>query len=177
MDTIRLRLWTADDIDLLRAANTPEMTAHLNGPETEEQIIDRNERYLRLGAAGEARNFVIVDAQDVPLGSIAYWRADWRGEPVLEAGWFVLPEAQGRGVAARALALVIDDAREHRGERHLLTAFPAADNAASNGVCRRGGFTQTGTFTEEFRGADLTMNEWALALDGSGADTFPTAPR
>lgn len=177
MDTLRLRRWAADDIDLLRAANTPDMTAHLNGPETEQQILERNARYLRLGEEGAARNFVIVDQDDRPLGSIAYWHADWRGEPALETGWFVLPEAQGRGVASRAIDLVVEDVRAHRGARRFLTAFPAIDNAASNGVCRHGGFTLVGTFTEDFRGAALTMNEWALALDGSGSAEFPAGSR
>lgn len=164
METVTLREWSADDLDLLRMANTAEMTEHLNGGETEQQLIERNERYLRLGRAGEARMFVIVDDGDRRLGSIGYWRAEWRGEPVLEAGWFVVPEAQGRGVAARALGLLIDDAREHRAGRRLLTAFPAVANAGSNGVCRRGGFTLAASKTVTFRGAELVLNEWFLEL-------------
>ncbi|UNK71845.1 GNAT family N-acetyltransferase [Microbacterium sp. H1-D42] len=164
MDSLRLRRWTADDIDLLHAANTPEMTVNLNGPETEQQIDERNARYLRLGDAGEARMFVIIDDDDHRLGSIGYWHVDWRGEPSLETGWFVLPEAQGHGVASRALALLIDDVREHRRARRYLTAFPAVGNAGSNGVCRRGGFAHVGVLTETFREADLIVNEWVLDL-------------
>jgi RimJ/RimL family protein N-acetyltransferase len=163
MESISLRLWSDADLPLLRQANTAEMTAHLNGPETEQQLIARHERYLRHVASGESRLFVIVRGGH-PVGSIGYWGTVWRDQPAFETGWFVLPEAQGRGIASAALAAVIPDAREHRDERRMLTAFPGVDNLASNGVCRRNGFTLTGTFTEMFREKPLTMNEWALDL-------------
>jgi hypothetical protein len=44
---IRLEAWTQADLSLLRQANTPEMTAHLGGPETEDKLLDRNRRYLQ----------------------------------------------------------------------------------------------------------------------------------
>jgi RimJ/RimL family protein N-acetyltransferase len=176
MDSLRLRLWSENDLELLHAANTPEMTAHLNGPETEEQIVERHARYLRLVESGEARMFVIEDDAGSSLGSIGYWRVDWREEPALETGWFVRPEAQGRGVASKALALVIEDARAHRGDRRFLTAFPGIDNPASNGVCRRNGFALVGTKTEQFRGADLTENEWVLDLSTQPEISSPGTP-
>ena len=36
---IRLEAWTQADLSLLRQANTPEMTAHLGGPETEDKLL------------------------------------------------------------------------------------------------------------------------------------------
>ena len=45
--TVRLEAWTAADLGLLRQANTPEMTAHLGGPETEDTLLDRHRRYLQ----------------------------------------------------------------------------------------------------------------------------------
>lgn len=164
METLRLRIWSENDLALLHAANTPEMTAHLNGPETDDEIVERHARYLRLVASGEARMFAIEDDEGAAIGSIGHWHVVWRDEPALETGWFVRPEAQGRGVASTALALLIDDARAHRGERRFLTAFPGVENPASNGVCRHNGFTHAGSLTMEFRGADLTVNEWALDL-------------
>lgn len=163
MEDITLRPWSTDDLPLLRRANTPEMTTHLNGPETDEQVQKRQERYLQLTASGEARIFAILTAGE-PVGSIAYWQMEWHDEPAFETGWFVLPEAQGRGIASRALALVIEDARLHRGERRMLTACPAVENIASNSVCHRNGFTLHGTFTAAFRGADLVHNDWAMDL-------------
>ncbi|MDH5134520.1 MULTISPECIES: GNAT family N-acetyltransferase [unclassified Microbacterium] len=164
MDTLSLRPWSADDLPLLRAANTPEMTVHLNGPESTAEVQARHERYLRLVADGEALMFAIIDDEGQPLGSIGAWRITWQDEPAWETGWFVLPAAQGRRVAARALALLVDVLRGRVGDGRLLLAFPAVDNPASNAVCRRGGFTRRGTITEDFRGAELTVNEWVLDL-------------
>jgi len=163
MEPITLRPWSTEDLPLLRRGNTPEMTRYLNGPETDEQVQERQERYLRLSTSGEAHTLVILEAGE-PVGAIAYWPMQWHGEPAFETGWFVVPEAQGRGIASRALALVIEDARANRGERRMLTACPSVENLASNGVCRRSGFTLHGTFTETFRGAELTQNDWALDL-------------
>ncbi|WP_341957585.1 GNAT family N-acetyltransferase [Microbacterium sp. LWH13-1.2] len=165
MQNLTLRRWSADDLGLLRIANTPEMTAHLNGEETEEQLFERNERYLRLWRAGEARMFVIEDEHDRAVGSIGFWHAAWRGAPALETGWFVVPEAQGHGVASSALSLLVDDARAHRDGRRFLVALPSVENPGSNGLCRRGGFELLGTITETFRGSELTMNEWVLDLE------------
>ena len=163
MESLALRPWRDDDLPLLRRANTPEMTAHLNGPETVEQIADRHARYLRYAQTDEARMFaVLLDSE--PVGSIGYWRLRWHERDVWETGWFVLPEAQGHGVAARALALLIDDARRHPENRGALVAFPSVENPPSNAVCRRAGFVLTGSSTETFRGAEFTMNEWEFDL-------------
>jgi RimJ/RimL family protein N-acetyltransferase len=67
-------------------------------------------------------------------------------------------------VAARAVALLVEDLRDHGEGRRFLLAFPAVSNLASNAVCRRAGFAMTGTERETFRGAELELNEWALDL-------------
>lgn len=168
MEPLALRLWQNDDLPLLHRANSPEMTAHLNGPETIEQVEDRHARYLGYLETGEARMFAIL-LGGVAVGSIGYWKVTWREQEAWETGWFVLPEAQGHGVAARALALLIDDARGRVAEsgRRMLVAFPGVDNPASNAVCRRAGFAHVGTMTGLFREQSLEMNEWALDL-GAG---------
>lgn len=163
MDSLALRPWHDDDLLLLHRANTPEMTSHLNGPETEEQVVDRHARYLRYAQSGEARMFVIL-LDTEPVGSIGYWRVRWREHDAWETGWFVLPDAQGRHVAPRSLTLLIDDARHHPEGRSSLVAFPSIENPPSNAVCRRAGFVLRGSTTETFRGARLTVNEWEFDL-------------
>jgi RimJ/RimL family protein N-acetyltransferase len=163
METLRLRPWSDDDLPLLRAANTVDMTTHLNGPESEQQVEERHRRYLGLDPT-EARMFAVLDAHDVPVGAIGYWTVEWRDESAFETGWFVLPAAQGRGVASRALALLIEDARAHPAGLGYLVAFPAVENAASNGVCRRAGFELVGSSAGRFRGSELHSHEWALDL-------------
>ncbi|NYI41157.1 GNAT family N-acetyltransferase [Demequina lutea] len=94
---------------------------------------------------------------------MGWWLTTWRDQPVYEAGWGVVPEAQGRGIAKSAVALLITDARSH-GERRLLTAFPSVDNAASNHLCSSAGFKNHGIESFPFRGTTLTVNAWALEL-------------
>ncbi len=168
MTDIALRLWRDDDLWLLHRANTAAMTAHLNGPESDADVADRHARYLRYADTGEARMFVILQGTQA-VGSIGYWNVSWREQEALETGWFVLPEAQGQGIASRAIVLLLDDVRRHRGDRHLLLACPETDNPASNAICRSAGFQLLGTTTATFRGAELVMNEWVLELEEPGA--------
>ncbi|MGM7696954.1 GNAT family N-acetyltransferase [Microbacterium sp. A84] len=163
MSEILLRPWSGGDLELLRRGNTADMTTHLGGPETEAQVIARHERYLRFWENDEARSFVMVDGAD-SVGAICYWKTTWHEEDAFEAGWFVVPEAQGRGVASIALVLLIDDARARAEGRRLLTALPDKRNGPSNAVCRKAGFALVGNRFETFRRAELSMNEWIFDL-------------
>lgn len=165
MSDIQLRRWSDEDDELLRRGNTPEMTVHIGGPETEAQVIERHARYLRFWDTGEARCFAIVDGAG-SVGAICSWKTTWRDQDVLEAGWFTVPEAQGKGVGSAALRLLIDDARVHAEGLRLLTAFPDENNVPSNALCRKAGFTLAGQRAETFRGVELAMNEWVLDLTG-----------
>lgn len=98
MATLTLRPWSSDDLPLLRAANAPAMTAHLNGPESEEEVVARHERYLRLVGNGEALMFVIQGEVGAPPGSIGAWKIDWRHQQAWETEWFVLPERRGEAL-------------------------------------------------------------------------------
>gem|GEM_PF-688251 len=168
---MRLRRWTDLDIPILEESNAPEMTEHLGGPEDDAQIHRRHERYLRGWDVGMPRMFAIVDERGTALGSIGWWESEFQGEPAYETGWSALPSAQGRGVAKSALALLVADVRAH-GERRPLTAFPSVHNAASNALCRAGGFELRGTQQEEFRGAQLQMNVWVLDPPSSPDDAW-----
>lgn len=163
MGEIQLRRWSESDSGLLRRGNTPEMTTHIGGPESEAQIMDRHERYLRVWAENTGRAFVIVDGTE-PVGAICSWKTTWRDQEVIEAGWFTVPETQGRGVGSAALALLVPDARSYAEHRRLLVAFPDQANEPSNALCRKAGFTLVGQRDGEFRGAVLNMNEWFFDL-------------
>lgn len=136
---------------------------YIGGPESDAQVSDRHERYLRFWDTGEARSFVITDGAET-LGAICVWKTTWRDQDVWETGWFVVPEAQGRGAGTAAVRLLVADARAHTEERTLLTAFPDRRNLPSNALCRNAGFTLAGQRPDVFRGASLQMNEWVLDL-------------
>ena len=164
-DDVTLRPWSDADYPVLQRNNTPEMTAYLGGPESEQKLLARQEKFMRLWREGEARMFTIhVPWADVPVGSVGYWKTEHAGEPVYEAGWGVATEFQGRGAAAAALAACLRDAAEQR-ERDMLFAFPRIDNAASNALCRRAGLTWTAEEDFEYPpGTPIRVNSWAIDL-------------
>lgn len=167
MSEIALRRWMPSDLELLVRGNSPEMTRHLGGPESDIEVVARHHRYLDFWATGTAaRPFVVVDGAEA-VGAIGHWDTEWRGEPVRETGWFVLPELQGRSIGSAAVVLIVEDARAHSGGRALLTAFPAVENVPSNALCRRSGFENRGAEIFPFRGVELSVNAWVLDLSAS----------
>ena len=167
---VHLKLWSAADLHLLeRTMGDAEMTKYLGGPESAEKLAERQVRYEQLGGTGTGEMFAVVDdATGEPVGSVGYWEKEWRSGTVYETGWFVLPASQGRGIATAATALVIDRARS-AGRHRFLHAFPSVENAASNAVCRKLGFTLVEEAMEfEFPpGNLLRCNDWRLDLRGT----------
>lgn len=172
---ITLTPWGAGDLPLLeRLLGDPRMTEHLGGPESPERLRERQARYERL-TDGD-RMFKIVDRHSgTGLGSVGYWTREWRGEPVHEVGWSVLPECQGRGIATAATARAIELARAD-GRRRFIHAFPNVDNGPSNAICRKLGFALLEAREFEYpKGQWMTCNDWRLDLRASRCD--PEASR
>jgi len=57
VDLIRLEPYSEDDLPLLKRANMPEMTEHPGGPESDEKILQRHQRYLDSSKTGNAQTF------------------------------------------------------------------------------------------------------------------------
>ncbi|MCX4739450.1 GNAT family N-acetyltransferase [Streptomyces antibioticus] len=160
--------WAGGDMWLLRRCNTPEMTDQLGGPESEEQLVSRHRRYCEPAAGRMYR--VVLDGDDgddgdgETVGSIGYWEHEWQGGTVWETGWAVLPEYQGRGLAVSAARALIGVVRE-AGGHPTLHAFPKVDHSASNGVCRKAGFTLRGQADFEYpKGNPIRSNDWYVDL-------------
>jgi RimJ/RimL family protein N-acetyltransferase len=158
---VELAAWTEDDFRLLELTNTPEMTDHLGGPETPEALAARHRRYLELPKGGM---FTVATADGETAGAIGFWEREWRGGPVWETGWSVLPAFQGRGIAAAAAREIVRVAREADGNRYL-HAFPGVDHPASNAVCRKAGFELLEEVSFEYpKGSWMTCNDWRTDL-------------
>ncbi|MBR7833936.1 GNAT family N-acetyltransferase [Actinospica durhamensis] len=151
----------------------PVMMAELGGPLPREGIEAKVAR-----DAGEAARdtswikMIVPDQQrpEVVAGNVVLWRHDPEGadgqhgavgEPISEIGWMVLPEFQGRGLGSRAVALLLERARAD-GRWGLVHAYPGATNAASNGICRKLGFTLVGRQRVEFAGRLLQTCHWTI---------------
>jgi RimJ/RimL family protein N-acetyltransferase len=184
---VDIRPWSEGDLPLLeRLMGDPAMTEHLGGPESPEKIRERHERYCRSNDIDNGRMFVIVAGPGmIGAGSIGCWERDWQGQRVLETGWSVLPEFQGRGIATKAIAAVVERARaegEHRfmhafpaeGEHRFMHAFPSVENGPSNAICRKTGFTLQGEIDFEYPpGHFMRCNDWRLDLFAGAAKASP----
>jgi RimJ/RimL family protein N-acetyltransferase len=162
--TVTLEPWGDGDLPLLeRLMGDPRMTEHLGGPESPAKLRDRQLRYERL--EGGDRMYKIVDvASGAGAGSVGFWTKDWRDEQVYEAGWMVVPEFQGRGIALAATAQAIELAR-HDGKHRFMHAFPSVDNTPSNAICAKLGFELLGACEFEFpKGHLMACNDWRLDL-------------
>lgn len=162
--TIRLEAWTQADLSLLRETNSPQMRAHLGGPETEEKLLGRHRRYLQRDDPGTEQTFAIVLKDGQRAGVIGYWERTWHGEMVYETGWSVAPAFQGRGIATVAARAVAARARSQHRHKHL-HAFPAVDHPASNAICQKAGFSLCGETDFEYPpGNVMRCNDWRLEL-------------
>ncbi len=159
-----LQPWSNGDLPLLeKLLGDPDMMAHLGGPETPEQILQRHQRYLRLPETDHMFKIAWGPNSEV-VGSIGYWEKTWRDQLVYETGWFVPPAHQGRGLATKAGEAVIDRAcLEHRHQ--FMHAFPSVSNAPSNAICRKLGFSLIEECQFEYPpGNFMRVNDWRLDL-------------
>lgn len=162
---IRIEPWADADLALLYRLNAPEMLEHLGGPESEEQIIARHNRYLEIGGKGTGRMFSIVLHPDLEaVGNIGYWERIWQEETIYEIGWGVLPPFQGRGIAVTATAAALVSASAEQKHRYI-HAFPSVDNPASNAICRKLDFLFIGECAFEYPpGNIMRCNDWRMDL-------------
>jgi RimJ/RimL family protein N-acetyltransferase len=162
---VRIEPWGEGDLPLLeKLLGDPAMTEHLGGPESPERIAKRQTRYEQPGS----KQFKVVDeTSGEGVGWVGYWEREWRGEQVYEIGWSVLPAFQGRGIAGSATAAVLEVARSEQKLR-FVHAYPAVDNAPSNAICRKLGFTFLGPFDFEYpKGTPIRCNDWRLDLSAT----------
>jgi RimJ/RimL family protein N-acetyltransferase len=158
-EMVALRPWTNDDLWLLHETlGNPAMMEHLGGVESTEQIEGRHARF-----SSGTEMFTVWDGDSV-VGSVGFWEKTWGGEDVYEAGWMILPKYAGRGFGTEAALAVVTLARSE-GKHRYLHAFPNVENAASNAVCRKAGFTNRGEHTFEYpKGHWMRCNDWRFDL-------------
>ncbi|MGK9250966.1 GNAT family N-acetyltransferase [Paenibacillus humicus] len=167
LPSVSLRPYAKDDFYLLQLANAPDMTRYIGGPESEEKVGKRHERYLALQHHATDRMFSIVLPDGTQAGCIGYWEHVWNGESVYEMGWFTLPALQGQGIGTAALKAAIAAAASDGHFSHAC-AFPSISNLPSNAICRKAGLNLVGECRFEYpKGSFMTCNEWRVEL-GNG---------
>jgi RimJ/RimL family protein N-acetyltransferase len=160
--TVRIEPWGKADLPLLqKALGDPAMMVYLGGPESPEKIAERQGRYEK---PGSRQYKIVVDGEGA--GWVGYWERSWRDEDVYEIGWSVIPAFQGRGLATTATGHALELARSEN-DRRFVHAYPSVENAPSNAICRKLGFTLLEAHEFEWppkSGSFMRCNDWRFDL-------------
>lgn len=169
---VNIRLWSESDLPLLeRLLGDPAMTEHIGGPEKREKIRERHRGYCDCNTGNEPQFVIVIGPESAEAGWIGYWEREWQDQTVLETGWLVLPEFQGRGIATKAARLIVEVARA-RGKHRFMHAYPSIDNIPSNTICQKAGFVLQEEISFEYpRGRFMRCNDWCIDLFDNGAST------
>ncbi|MGY1667244.1 GNAT family N-acetyltransferase [Geodermatophilus sp. SYSU D00696] len=170
---VLLRPWRPGDAPAVRAALTDPATDTWSNPgrvrtlEDAEFWVDR-----RAGRSETMAAWAVVDAATRELaGSVALHAID-REQGDAEVGYWTVPAARGRGVAARAV-----DAAVRWGFAALpvdrVELVHAVENPASGRVAGKAGFTYEGRLRRSYRYADGVKRDellWARLADDDVPD-------
>lgn len=170
---MRLRDVEPGDVETyVRMRCDPVMMAELGGPMPRDGIEDKVRRDVEDTRADTSWIRMILaegTASEEVAGSVVLWAHGTGDERVSEIGWMVLPEYQGRGLAKRAVASLLAEARRD-GRWGTVHATPATSNGPSNGICRSLGFTLLGEQDTEFAGRVLRTNHWTIGTSDAAGD-------
>lgn len=151
--------WRAEDLAVLEHANSAELTRYLGGIEAPDDLAARHAQYLAFAHNGEGAMFrVEVDAQ--VAGYAGWWTELHEGEAVSEIGCVVLPSWQRRGVAADALAQVIELSIAATGR--AVVGYADVRNTASAALCRRLGMALRGYGVFPSDAGDVEVGVWVI---------------
>lgn len=153
LESDRLRLRPFADADLPRiveACSDPQTRHWLAGlPRPYTRAVARGyvDDCVWQAATGAKVTWAITDrASDELLGNIAVMDMLGINPTSGEVGYWMHPEARGRGLMTEATRMVVKRALDADGlDRRRLTLYAAVDNAASNAVAVAAGFTHYGT--------------------------------
>jgi RimJ/RimL family protein N-acetyltransferase len=129
-------LWvTAGDPDIARFTFLPTQP----GPDFLDQWLGR---YEDGWAAGDRAGFAVLDGAAAAVGFAAFVRLSLEREEG-EIGYVIAPEARGRGIATRAVALLTRWGFDELGLRRIELRIDPR-NAASGRVAERAGYVREG---------------------------------
>jgi RimJ/RimL family protein N-acetyltransferase len=158
---VTLRPWSRDDAGFLAAASADPAIRRYNGghdregrPASPLSVLDAEAAidqfalgWQALATTGTPREvaFAITDARTgEPVGCCGV--DDWTAEDVAQFGYWIAPDARGRGYATRAVVLLTRWLFELGAARVFLTII--AGNVESLAVARRAGFVHEGTMRD-----------------------------
>jgi RimJ/RimL family protein N-acetyltransferase len=151
---LRLRTWREDEVSRIAIARTNQATAHflpfIPQPFTVEDARFWLKDLAEQAAAGRRFNWCVADAEtDEGLGNLTLFGIHRDEIRDAELGYWMHPEAQGRGVMSEAIQRVAQwyfapESSGGFGGRRLFIRT-AATNAAARRTAEKAGFQHVGT--------------------------------
>lgn len=186
-DGFRLRAVREDDVPRIHDGTAePESErwlGHKPAPYTLDDAAAYVQRRRELEATGKSVTWAIADPDDDRILGTVLW-FNWTPEVECEVGYWVHPDARGRGLATRATRLVVGHVFETLGVLRV-TAFAAVDNLASRHVIEAVGLRLYGVerYGAQVGGGrradmalyDVTASEWG-ERSSANATTSTTNP-
>jgi RimJ/RimL family protein N-acetyltransferase len=168
---LRLRAWRESDVPRIVEACSDQRTqawlGRLPDPYDETQALVWLEHGRENRATGRGVSWAVVDpADDLALGAVSFF--DYQPEVEAEIGYWSHPDARGRGLMTRAMAVVMRHLFEDLGVRRV-SAGAAVDNTASRHVIEGNGLRPFGverlgvvvrTGRADIAWYDLLIEEW-----------------
>jgi RimJ/RimL family protein N-acetyltransferase len=171
-DGFRLRPVRDEDAARIQEGTAEPATEHWLGHKPAPYTLDDARTYVQRRreqeASGQAVTWAVADAGDDRILGTVLW-FDWTPEVECEVGYWLHPEARGRGLVTEATRLAVDHVFATLGVKRVKAAAAVA-NTASCAVLERLGFRRYGV---ERYGAnvrddwvemalyDVTAAEWA----------------
>ena len=162
---VTLRPFSEDDIPaMVVALQDPEIsrwTATIPYPYHEHHAREFIGSHPGALADGRGANFVITNAGDGRLLGAVGMEVEGHGGSGADAevGYWVAAAERGRGVATRAVGLMVGWLRRDLGMAEIaLHTFPG--NVASERVAEKSGFVRAGSHTIDRCGRDQPVNRW-----------------
>jgi RimJ/RimL family protein N-acetyltransferase len=119
-ERVILRRWLPGDVDLwLEHLNTPEVTAHLGGVRTPEEVVAKFEKMARGWEENGFSFLAVVRCDDgLFLGTAGIARIESDAAPVelkraVQVGWQLRADYWGQGYAAEAARAIMDFGFDH----------------------------------------------------------------
>ncbi|MFF4351123.1 GNAT family N-acetyltransferase [Streptomyces sp. NPDC001530] len=165
---LQLREWTADDVaDLVALYDDPEIDRWTPVPSPFDAEAARAYLAAAEQQAAEGRTVQLAITTDggPPQGEILLFRSA-TDERDLELAYGVGPAYRGRGLATRAVRLVVRFARRRVGGRRVVLCIEEG-NGASEAVAKAAGFALTDDepIVRTAKGREVVLRTWSH-LDG-----------
>lgn len=159
---MQLRDYQDSDLALTRALEIdPIVMRHLGGVPGADRAQAVHDKRMAGVAAGDLYWTITPDTGDAPVGLVAIWREEFRGETIHEYGIMMLPQAHRQGLGLIASRRIIEAFRDS-GKAHELHAFSSIGNIATDTAGPILGFRRIEDVDLDYEGSPLRCHHWVL---------------